>query len=141
MGDLSIRSANQEPGAGSVPLPALIGTDESSAGYSWRGALQQRPLPLHRPESACYGFKQRPRTLQQMATCPEFRCLTSGVHSNCESSDFSLVSAPACARAEPGLALLPDPLWDFEFVDFLAASLAALAAASICSFALLKVED
>src|ERR1035438_708613 len=81
MGDLSIRSANQEPGAGSVPLPALIGTDESSAGYSWRGALQQRPLPLHRPESACYGFKQRPRTLQQMATCPEFRCLTSGVHS------------------------------------------------------------
>jgi hypothetical protein len=60
---------------------------------------------------------------------------------DCESSDFSLVSAPACALAEPGLALLPDPLWDFEFVDLLAASLAALAAASICSFALLKVED
>src|ERR1700692_207873 len=58
-----------------------------------------------------------------------------------ESSDFALVSAPACARAEPGLALLPDPLWDFEFVDFLAASLAALAALSICSFALFKVED
>jgi hypothetical protein len=38
-------------------------------------------------------------------------------------------------------ALLLDPLWDFEIVDFLAASLAALAAASICSFALFKVED
>ena len=33
------------------------------------------------------------------------------------------------------------PLWDFDFVDFLAASFAALAAASICSFALFKVED
>ena len=43
---------------------------------------------------------------------------------DCESSDFSFVSAPACGRAEPGLALLPDPLWDFELVDFLAASLA-----------------
>jgi hypothetical protein len=70
-------------------LPALIGTDESSAGYSWRGALQQRPLPLHRPESACYGFKRRPRTLQQMATCPEFRCLTSGVHSITLSTFYS----------------------------------------------------
>ena len=47
---------------------------------------------------------------------------------------FSLVSAPACALAEPGLALLPAPLWDLEFVDFLAASLAALAAAPILFF-------
>ena len=30
---------------------------------------------------------------------------------------------------------------DFELVGFLAASLPALAAASICSFALFKVED
>ena len=35
---------------------------------------------------------------------------------DCESSHFSLVSAPACARAEPGFPLLPDPLRDFEFL-------------------------
>lgn len=51
------------------------------------------------------------------------------------------MSASVCTCAGLGAALLLDPSWDFEFVDFLAASLAALAAASICSFALLKVED
>ncbi len=60
---------------------------------------------------------------------------------DCESSELSFVLASVCACAGLGVALPLDPLWDFAFVDFLAASLAALAAASICSFALFKVED
>src|SRR5712691_11658833 len=66
---------------------------------------------------------------------------STGLGHDCESSDLSLVSAPACTRVEAGLALLLDPEWDFVLADFLAASLAALPAASICSFALLKLED
>jgi hypothetical protein len=31
----------------------LIATDESPAGYSWRVALQQSPLPLQQPRSPC----------------------------------------------------------------------------------------
>ena len=34
-------------------MPPLIAVDESPAGYSWRGALQQSPLPLHQPRSGC----------------------------------------------------------------------------------------
>ena len=47
--------------------------------------------------------------------------------------------ASVCICAGLGAGLLLAPLWDFEFVGFSAASLAALAAAPICSFALFKV--
>src|SRR5580704_2219337 len=60
---------------------------------------------------------------------------------DCAPSWVSFVPTSVCTCAGFGGASLLDPLWDFELVDFLAASLAALAAASICSFALFKVED
>ena len=60
---------------------------------------------------------------------------------DCESSELIFVLPSVCTCAGLGVALRLDPLCDFEFVGFLAASLAALAAASICSFALFKVED
>ena len=66
-------------------------------------------------------------------------CVGAGL--DCESSELSFVLASVCSCAGLGAALLLEPLWDFEFVDLLAASLAALAAASICCFALFKVED
>src|ERR1022692_2976486 len=34
-------------------VPPLIAVDESPAGYSWRVALQQSPLPLHQPKLYC----------------------------------------------------------------------------------------
>lgn len=57
-----------------------------------------------------------------------------------DSSEIRLAAVPACTGVELGFGFVPDPLRDFE-VDFLAASLADLAAASICSFALFRVED
>jgi hypothetical protein len=56
-----------------------------------------------------------------------------------DSSEIRLAAVSACTGVELGFGFVPDPLRDFE-VDFLAASLAALAAASICSFALFRVE-
>src|SRR5580704_3759836 len=53
---------------------------------------------------------------------------------DCDPSWVSSVPASVCTCAGFGGASLLDPLW-----DFLAASLAALAATSICSFALFKV--
>lgn len=66
-------------------------------------------------------------------------CVVAGL--DCESSELSFAPSSVGTCAGLGVALLLDPLWDFEFVGFLAPSLAALAAASICSFALFKVED
>jgi hypothetical protein len=40
-------------GAISATVPPLIAVDESPAGYSWRGVLEQSPLLLHRPRSKC----------------------------------------------------------------------------------------
>ena len=64
-------------------------------------------------------------------------CVDAGI--DCESSELSLALSAVCTAL--AVAFLLDPPWDFELVDFLAASLAALAAASICCFALFKVED
>jgi hypothetical protein len=47
----------EKRGAGLVPTPGAHRYGGVLAGYSWRVALQQLPLLLHRPESACYGFK------------------------------------------------------------------------------------
>jgi hypothetical protein len=55
--------------------------DESLVGYSWRGALQQSPLPLHQPRATlqqCRGELQESIRWNMDPTLT--RCLTSGVH-------------------------------------------------------------
>jgi len=62
-----------------------------------------------------------------------------GARLDCESFELSFVMHSVRTFAVLGVEFLLD--CDFELVGFLAASLPALAAASICSFALFKVED
>jgi hypothetical protein len=54
--------------------------DEFPAGYSWRGALQHGPLPLHQPTPCCIQNQYRSTRKQRMANHGLTSCLSPGVH-------------------------------------------------------------
>lgn len=57
--------------------------DESPAGYSWRGALQHGPLPLHQPALCCNQNQCRSTRKQRMANRGLTSCLSPGVQFSC----------------------------------------------------------
>ena len=52
-GNLSSDGCRKNTGAAWVRPPRPHRHDEFPAGYSWRVALRQRPLPLHQPRAEC----------------------------------------------------------------------------------------
>jgi len=53
--------------------------DESPAGYSWRGALQHGPLPLHQPALCCNQNQCRSTRKQRMANHGLTSCLSPAI--------------------------------------------------------------
>jgi hypothetical protein len=61
---------------------ALIVPMSLQPAIPWRGALQQSPPPLRRPDSFCNSNARSPKSFQRTATCPFFACLDRGVQCN-----------------------------------------------------------
>ena len=70
--------------------PPRTHRNEFPAGYSWRVALQQSPLPLRRPEPFCQTHASLASSSQRMEIVPLRTCLTDGVQCSGVSRRYRL---------------------------------------------------